>query len=51
MNNVDKQWTQSDIGIQVRFQKLLFPEGLTYVIQTHRFETTKISPLYRYVRK
>lgn len=47
MDNVDKQWASSDLDIQAKFQKMLFPEGLIYDPVNHRFGTSKISPLYR----
>ena len=47
MRNVSKQWSGSDFDIQMRFQKMIFPEGVTYDSATSKFGTTKISPLYR----
>ena len=49
MDNVDKQWAESDIDIQVRFQSMLFPEGLVYHPHEGKFGTSQISPLYRCV--
>lgn len=49
MGNVDKQWAASDLDVRVRFQKILFPEGVVYDTDGHRFGTSQISPLYRYV--
>lgn len=47
MDNVDRQWGESALDIQVRFQSMLFPEGLVYDSINHRFGTNQISPLYR----
>ena len=47
MDNVDKQWAESALDVQLRFQKMLFPGGLVYDSINHRFGTNTISPLYR----
>ncbi len=47
MESVDRQWAESDISVQVRFQKMLFPDGLYYDSVNGRFGTSNISPLYR----
>ena len=47
MDSVDKQWGESALDIQHRFQSMLFPEGLVYDSINHRFGTSQISPLYR----
>lgn len=49
MNSVDKQWSESALDVQHRFQSMLFPEGLVYDSINHRFGTNRISPLYRCV--
>ena len=49
MERVDAQWLDAPIEEQQRFQRMLFPEGLVYDHENHRFGTTAISPLYRYV--
>ena len=49
MENVERQWRVSDADIQIRFQSMLFPEGVVYDGESHRFGTSQISPLYRYV--
>lgn len=49
MNDVARQWALSDVESKVRFQKLIFPEGVVYDTVEHRFGTKFISPLYRYV--
>ncbi len=49
MDNVDKQWAESEVDIQVRFQNMLFPEGLVYDYESGKFGTSQISPLYRYI--
>lgn len=50
MANVDVQWALSDIDIKQRFQKMIFPEGVTYDSATGKFGTSSISPLYRLAR-
>jgi site-specific DNA recombinase len=50
MGSVDKQWAESTLDIQVRFQNMLFPEGLKYDSANHRFGTNSVSPLYRVFR-
>lgn len=47
MDNVDKQWIESDLDIQIRFQNMLFPERLVYDSTSGKFGTSQISPLYR----
>lgn len=49
MESVDKQWVESDLDIQIRFQKMLFPDGLVYETVNGKFGTTQISPLYRLI--
>ena len=51
MDNVDKQWKDSELDIQFRFQSMLFPQGLVYDSVNHRFGTSSISPLYRCIAK
>lgn len=50
MSSADKQWGKSTFNIQVRFQNMLFPEGLKYDSINHRFGTSNVSPLYRVFR-
>ena len=50
MRNIDKQWRVSSLPSKVRFQSLLFPQGLVYDYENHRFGTSQISPLYRVVQ-
>ena len=47
MRDVDKQWLLASPSSKVRFQSLLFPKGLVYDYENHRFGTSQISPLYR----
>ncbi len=49
MDNVDEQWAESDLDVQIKFQNMLFPEGLVYDSTSGRFGTTQISPLYRLI--
>ncbi len=46
MESVDKQWADASFELQQRFQKLIFPSGVTYDTQKHSFGTSKISALY-----
>ena len=48
MDSVDQQWSVSSPQSKQRFQSMLFPQGLVYDYENHRFGTTAISPLYRY---
>ena len=47
MRDVDKQWLLASPSARVRFQSILFPQGLVYDYENHRFGTSKISSLYR----
>jgi site-specific DNA recombinase len=47
MDNVDKQWGESALDVQIRFQSMIFPKGLVYDSMNHRFGTDNISTLYR----
>jgi site-specific DNA recombinase len=47
MRSIDKQWLVAPIGVQQRFQSLLFPKGLVYDYERQRFGTTEISHFYR----
>ncbi len=49
MNNVKKLWIDADSDLKQKFQKMIFPEGLTFDSQTLNFGTNKISLLYRYI--
>jgi site-specific DNA recombinase len=49
MDNVAAQWAESELDIQIRFQNMLFPDGLVYDHERGKFGTSTISPLYRYV--
>ncbi len=49
MSNVDKQWSVASPQSKQRFQSLMFPQGLVYDYENHRFGTSQISPLYRLV--
>jgi site-specific DNA recombinase len=49
MENVAYQWIDSTSDIKSRFQTMLFPEGLVYDFNSHKFGTSEISPLYRYI--
>lgn len=51
MGNVAKQWGFSSFDNQVRFQSMLFPQGITYDLQNRKFGTSQMSPLYRLVEK
>ena len=49
MRRVDQQWLIASPQSKQRFQSILFPEGLIYDYENHRFGTSQISPLYRVV--
>ena len=46
MESVDSQWAVASPSAKQRFQSVLFPKGLVYDYENHRFGTTEISPLY-----
>lgn len=48
MNDVKKLWLDADPDLKLRFQKMIFPDGITLNTTTHVFGTQTISPLYRY---
>lgn len=48
MHDVQKLWVDADPDLKIRFQKMIFPEGLTFDTATLTFGTSTISPLYRY---
>ena len=45
MRDIDKQWAVASLASKVRFQSIMFPEGLGYDPQTSEFGTNTISPL------
>ena len=47
MRDVDRQWLLASPSARVRFQSILFPQGLVYDYENHRFGTSQISSLYR----
>ena len=49
MRDVDRQWLLASPSSRVRFQSMLFPQGLVYDYENHRFGTSQISPFYRLV--
>ena len=49
MRDADKQWLLASPSARVRFQSILFPKGLVYDYENHRFGTSEISSLYRVV--
>ena len=49
MGSVDMQWLHSDFDNRLRFQNMLFPQGVKYDLQNRKFGTSQMSPLYRYV--
>ncbi|MDK2899006.1 MAG: site-specific recombinase [Patescibacteria group bacterium] len=49
MRDVNRQWIVASPQAKYRFQSVLFPEGLVYDYENHRFGTSQISALYRYV--
>ena len=51
MGSVDMQWLHSDFDNRLRFQNMLFPQGVKYDLQNRQFGTSQMSPLYRLVEK
>ncbi len=47
MRDVDRQWLLASPSARVRFQSILFPQGLVYDYENHRFGTSEISAFYR----
>jgi site-specific DNA recombinase len=48
MHDVQRLWLDADPDLKIRFQKMIFPEGLTFDTSTSTFGTSTISPLYTY---
>ncbi len=48
MHDVQRLWVDADPDLKIRFQKMIFPEGLTFDTSTLTFGTSTISPLYTY---
>lgn len=48
MHDVKRLWIDADPDLKIRFQKMIFPEGLTFDTATVTFGTSTISPLYTY---
>ena len=48
MHDVRQLWLDADPDLKVKFQNMIFPEGLTFNTTTLVFGTDTISPLYRY---
>lgn len=48
MHDVQRLWIDADPDLKIRFQKMIFPEGLTLDTSTVTFGTSTISPLYTY---
>ena len=49
MGNVAKVWNDAPLDLKIKFQNLIFPDGLELDIEKQIFRTSKISPLYRYI--
>ncbi len=47
MNNAPQLWSNSSINEQIMYQNLVFPERVNYDLNSNKFGTAKISPLYR----
>ena len=47
MRDVDRQWLLASPSARVRFQSILFPQGLVYDYENRRFGTSEISAFYR----
>ncbi len=51
MGSVNEQWKNSNFDNRVRFQNILFPQGITYNLAEQEFGTSQMSPLYRLVER
>ena len=49
MYNLAKQWNDADFEFKVKFQTMMFPEGIVLNTQTSEFGTVKLSPFFRYI--
>ena len=49
MHDAHKLWVDADLDLKLRFQNMIFPEGVILDTKSLIFGTSKISPLYRYV--
>jgi site-specific DNA recombinase len=49
MRDVAAQWSVASPASKARFQSILFPRGLVYDYEAHRFGTSQMSQLYRLV--
>ena len=49
MYDTAKQWNDADFDLKVKFQMMVFPDGITLNTKTGEFGTVKLSPLYRYI--
>jgi hypothetical protein len=49
MRDVDRQWAIAPPSAKKRLQNLLFPRGLVYDYERHRFGAGEISPFYRLI--
>jgi site-specific DNA recombinase len=49
MYDIAKQWDDADFDLKLKFQTMVFPEGIKLDTKTGDFGTPKISPLYRYI--
>jgi len=46
MSNAPKIWSNASIEHRITYQKLVFPEGITYDLSRNEFGTVKLSALY-----
>ncbi len=49
MHDAHKLWLDADVDLRVRFQNMIFPDGVILNTKTLEFGTQRISPLYRYI--
>lgn len=49
MDKLDRQWEDADFELKLRFQKMVFPEGVVFDTKKQVFGTDTISHLYRYL--
>jgi len=41
--NLSKTWASGDLDKKLKFQKILFPDGLAYDLQNHTYRTSRIN--------
>lgn len=49
MSNLAKQWNDASPELKVKYQQMIFPEGLKYDFKAKKFGTAKTSPFFTLV--